>query len=166
MSLFGWDFFSFCHEWNSACLPDTRHKAMQKYDWLLTSMTYYCTFSPKTTNIYDHIWMHQQKSTQFMFVCPFNCTLANIYKLARPESMQSSIHPVANVQISSHVLVWNLMSESAPRAFCLQQTTPKNFSGVNASPSFLDLIFLAAVRISSVARSVSTPVRMRVVSLC
>ena len=31
------------------------------------------------TNIYNHIWMHQQKSAQFMFVCPFNCTLAYIY---------------------------------------------------------------------------------------
>lgn len=103
-----------------------------------------------------------------MFVCPFNCTLANIYtvyKLAPPESMQTSIHPVANVWISSHVIVWNLMSESAPHAFC-QQTILENFNRINASPYSLDLIFRAAVRISSVARFLPTPVWMRAVPFC
>lgn len=74
-----------------------------------------------------------------MFVCPFNCTLANIYtvyKLAPPESMQTSIHPVPNVRISSHVIVWNLTSESAPRAFC-QQIIPENFNRINVSPYFV-----------------------------
>lgn len=78
--------------------------------------------------------------------------------------MQSSVHPVANVQISSRVIVWNLTSESAPHAFCLQQTIPENFNRINASPSVLNLLFQD--RVSSVTRLVSSPVEMRAVSLC